>query len=149
MSKRKLLFSALLTLILAASIELVVFYLYSSPGRADSSSINTNCSSSPSVHFTVLITKDGFNSTSLSLAPSPIMNVCRGQTVTILVKNNDSTQQPHGFAIDHYLNSGVAIRPGESYSLTFVAAEKGTFRVYCNIFCTIHPYMQNGELNVN
>ncbi len=75
------------------------------------------------------------------------MTVHQGQTVTIHVRNEDPVE-PHGFTVTHYLDSGVTLRPGETYTLTFLADQKGTFRVYCDIFCTIHVYMQNGQLKV-
>lgn len=79
--------------------------------------------------------------------PWPVMKVCVGQTVTIRVMNVNSSEV-HGFAIDHYFDSGVALSPGESYTLTFVARAAGYFRVYCSVLCLIHPEMINGELQV-
>ncbi len=61
---------------------------------------------------------------------------------------NCATSESHGFAITHYFDSGAAVRPGQSFTFTFVADQPGTFRIYCNIFCAIHPLMQNGELVV-
>jgi FtsP/CotA-like multicopper oxidase with cupredoxin domain len=78
----------------------------------------------------------------------PVINVHQGDTVVITVINN-GTSEPHGFAIDHYFNSGVSTSPGQSHTITFVANEVGTFRMYCDIFCSIHPLMQNGALVVS
>lgn len=78
----------------------------------------------------------------------PIMNVQQGDLVIIHVTNNGSTE-PHGFMIDHYMSSGLSVSPGQSYNVTFTANKVGTFRVYCQIFCSIHPFMQNGELIVS
>ena len=62
---------------------------------------------------------------------------------------NCQSHEPHGFAITYYDdNSIVAIQPGHSYDVTFIASKAGTFRIYCDIFCGIHPFMQNGELVV-
>ncbi len=78
----------------------------------------------------------------------PIISVRIGQTVTIHIINCASAES-HGFAIAHYFDAGVSLRPGESYDLTFTAKQAGQFRVFCNIFCSIHPWMQNGELIVS
>jgi heme/copper-type cytochrome/quinol oxidase subunit 2 len=77
----------------------------------------------------------------------PVMVVHQGQKVVIHLINCASSED-HGFAITHYFGAGLALAPGNSYTLTFTAGEKGTFRVYCSILCAIHPYMQNGELIV-
>jgi hypothetical protein len=77
----------------------------------------------------------------------PVLNVRQGQTVHIHLVNCAGAE-PHGFAIFHYLNAGVEVREGQSFDISFAANQVGTFRVYCNIFCSIHPLMQNGLLNV-
>jgi hypothetical protein len=46
------------------------------------------------------------------------------------------------------LGERVGIMPHQSFKISFVADEVGTFRIYCAIFCPVHPYMQNGELIV-
>jgi len=97
--------------------------------------------------FTLVVSRTGYNGSVNMGSPWPVMTVPQGQTVTIHVKNDDPVE-PHGFTVTHYLDSGVTLRPGETYTLTFLADQKGTFRVYCNIFCTIHVYMQNGRLTV-
>jgi len=78
----------------------------------------------------------------------PIIRVHLGDTVIITVINNDS-REIHGFAIVHYDDKGFSTAPGQQHTITFLANEAGTFRVYCNVFCAIHPYMQNGELIVS
>jgi heme/copper-type cytochrome/quinol oxidase subunit 2 len=78
----------------------------------------------------------------------PVMHVVKGDTVIINV-TNEGTSEPHGFAIVHYDDSGVTVRPGQTQIITFVANQVGNFTVYCNIFCSIHPYMQNGVLIVS
>jgi len=81
--------------------------------------------------------------------PWPVMHVRLGQVVSIHVINCASSES-HGFAIDHYDDKTInAVPPGKSYDVTFTANEKGTFRVYCDIFCAIHVFMQNGELIVS
>jgi heme/copper-type cytochrome/quinol oxidase subunit 2 len=72
----------------------------------------------------------------------------KGQSVTIRVENND-TVEPHGFVITHYFDAGVKLGPGEFHDVIFVASQTGSFLVYCNILCSVHQSMLNGQLNVN
>jgi heme/copper-type cytochrome/quinol oxidase subunit 2 len=76
------------------------------------------------------------------------MNVTLGQNVWIHVVSND-TIQSHGFAIVTYFNRGLTLGPGACNDVTFTANQLGSFRVYCYVVCTVHPSMQNGEVNVN
>jgi len=103
--------------------------------------------------FTVVMANEGlnvgYNGSKYHAFPWPVINVSRGQDVIIHVINNDTTQ-PHGFAITHFLDGGITVRPGQCYDVRFSADTPGSFTVFCNIFCTIHyPWMQNGRLNVN
>jgi len=101
-----------------------------------------------SVHYTITMTNQGFNGSRTQPTPWPVMNVLQGQSVTIRVENND-TVESHGFVISHYFDAGVKLRPGEFHDVVFVANQTGSFLVYCNIVCSIHQYMLNGQLNVN
>jgi heme/copper-type cytochrome/quinol oxidase subunit 2 len=78
----------------------------------------------------------------------PIIRVHAGDTVILTVINNNS-REIHGFAIVHYDNRGFSLAPGQRHTISFVANEVGSFRMYCNVFCAIHPYMQNGVLIVS
>jgi len=78
----------------------------------------------------------------------PIIRVHLGDTVIITVMNNNS-REIHGFAIVHYDDRGFSLAPGQQHTITFVANQAGTFRMYCNVFCAIHPYMQNGAVIVS
>ena len=94
---------------------------------------------------------EGFNGSALHSisTPWPVMHVNKGQIVSIHVINC-ATSESHGFQIQTYDdNAIITIRPGQSYDVTFTADQTGTFKVYCDIFCVIHPYMQNGELIVS
>lgn len=92
---------------------------------------------------------EGMNGSAYHIGvPWPVINVQQNQTVVIHIFNCASSE-PHGFAITHYFNSGVTLPPGQSYTLTIEADQKGTFTMYCNTFCAIHPYMQNGEIIVS
>ena len=102
----------------------------------------------PSVHFTISESNQGFNASGTHSPPWPVMNVYAGQIVTILVENND-TVSSHGFVITRYFDAGVSLRPGESHNITFVANQTGTYLVFCNIVCPVHPTMQYGQLKVN
>ena len=72
--------------------------------------------------------------------PSITLSFQRGDTVNILVCNLD-TVQSHGFAVSHYFDKGVTLRPGDAYKVSFVARDAGSFAIYCNVFCTVHPFM--------
>lgn len=102
----------------------------------------------PSIHFTISESNQGFNDSASHASPWPVMNVVVGQSVTILVENND-TVATHGFVITRYFDAGVQLRPGETHQVTFVANQTGAFQVFCNIVCPVHPSMQNGKLIVN
>jgi FtsP/CotA-like multicopper oxidase with cupredoxin domain len=93
----------------------------------------------------ILIIADlsGFNNSMRHGAPTnpwPVIQVHQGDVVSFLVCNKDTTQ-PHGFAIQTYLDSGVILAPGDAYRIVFTATVPGSFKVYCNIFCTVHIFM--------
>jgi nitrous oxide reductase len=98
-------------------------------------------------HFTIVMSTNGFNGSASHSDQWPVIRVAKGQAVRIHVVNQDPVE-PHGLAIDHYFVGGTAVTPGKTYDITFNANESGSFRVYCNIFCAIHPLMQNGVLIV-
>ncbi|MGI0078679.1 MAG: hypothetical protein ACRECH_03570 [Nitrososphaerales archaeon] len=129
----------------------------SSSTSENSGSGSSNSSSSAHVYFLIIESDPGnpyagMNGSALSSHPPttywPVMHVLKGQTVTIHILNCASSE-PHGFAIDHYFNNGLTTHPGGSRYVTFIADQTGTFRVYCNVYCSIHPLMQNGELIVS
>ena len=102
--------------------------------------------------FTVVMVNQGinvgFNGSKNHPSPWPVMNVSFGQNVVIHVWNND-TSQAHGFTISHYFDSGLTLAPGNCFDVRFAANQRGSFNMFCQIFCTIHLSMQNGRLNVN
>jgi heme/copper-type cytochrome/quinol oxidase subunit 2 len=98
------------------------------------------------VSFTLIMTNQGFNGSVTHTDTWPVLHVGRCDAVTVILTNQDMTA--HGFAITHYLDSGVKVQPGESIDVRFNANKAGTFLVYCNILCPIHLSMQNGRLNV-
>ncbi len=106
----------------------------------------------PAGGFLIIASQVGFNDSVDHGVPQsnwPVMNVRQGQNVTIVVCNADPSQA-HGFQITHYYDSRlVSIASGQVLTVSFVAEQAGDFRVYCNIFCTVHWAMQNGELVVS
>jgi len=60
---------------------------------------------------------------------------------------NLDTVQSHGFALEHYFDRGVTLMPGNAYKVSFVANIAGSFTIYCNVFCTVHPFML-GKLTI-
>lgn len=106
----------------------------------------------PPGYFLIIADLQGFNNSVTHLQnspnePWPVIRVHKGDRVNILVCNMDP-YSPHGFAIRHYLDAGVALMPHETFHFSFVADQVGTFTVYCSIFCPVHSYMLSGELIV-
>lgn len=100
-------------------------------------------------HFTIVMTDQGFNNSKARYpTPWPVMNVRKGDSVSIHVENDDPNGQPHAFVITHYFPSGIKLAAGQSDDISFTANQAGSFLVYCNILCTPHTYMLNGQLNV-
>ena len=97
-------------------------------------------------YFTIIAGIDGYNASKNHQAPWPVMTVNRCDMVVIKVVNSDT--QAHGFAVDYYAVKGTEVQYQQSVTVQFLATKSGQFRVYCNIFCTVHIFMQNGLLNV-
>ncbi len=112
-------------------------------------SYTSSCSfvKSLAVHFTIIESSLGYNDSKDHVSPWPVISVRCGETVTIHVQNNDTTEG-HGFEIDHYFDRGVVLGPGESYDVVFTATVQGSFRFFCKIPCVVHQFMLNGQLNV-
>ena len=106
----------------------------------------------PPGYFLIVANLGGFNDsvTHLQKSPNepwPVIKVHEGDMVNIMVCNTDD-YSPHGFAIEHYLDAGVALMPHETFRVSFTADQAGNFTFYCNIFCPVHPYMLSGQLVV-
>lgn len=101
--------------------------------------------------FLVIANINGFNDSIEHGAPTvswPVITVKQGSTVNITVCNSD--HQAHGFQVTHYFDSNIeTVDPGQVVHVSFVANKAGAFDIYCSIFCSIHIYMQGGELLVN
>ena len=100
--------------------------------------------------FLIIANANGFNDSINHGVPQnswPIITVQQGTTVTIMVSNTDV--QAHGFQVSHYYDSSIqTVAPGTTLTVTFVADQTGSFRIYCSIFCAVHAFMQSGELIV-
>lgn len=105
----------------------------------------------PAGGFLIIANLQGFNDSIDHGVPAsnwPVMNAKLGQNVTIVVCNNDPSQA-HGFQIDHYYDDRlVSLAPGQVLRVSFIASQAGTFRVYCEILCSVHWAMQSGQLVV-
>jgi FtsP/CotA-like multicopper oxidase with cupredoxin domain len=107
----------------------------------------------PAGGFLIIAGPYGYNDSVLEGAgPTkawPVITVKEGQTVNITVCNVDKTQS-HGFEVGMYYDKSVySIAPGKWMSVSFVATKAGTFPIYCAIFCTIHLFMEYGQLHVS
>ena len=96
--------------------------------------------------FTIVAGQTGFNDSKYHQGSWPVMTVNRCEMVRITIINNDT--QAHGFTIDYYAVKGVEVLPDQPFTFTFQVSRTGQFRVYCNVYCTVHIFMQNGLLNV-
>ena len=55
----------------------------------------------------------------------------------------------HGFQISNYFDCNVeSVAPAQVIAVSSVADKTGTFTIYCSIFCSVHIYMQSGEIRV-
>ena len=135
---------AILAISITAFSGFITIQYFDLPSAAFNVSLAQSCERPPGY---VLVTLDdnGFND-SIHRGQLTI-KIQRGDTVNILVCNLDPIQS-HGLAIDHYFPTGVTLRPGEAYKISFVAKDLGSFTIYCNVFCTVHTFMK-GRLIVN
>jgi len=103
----------------------------------------------PAGGFLIVASLQGYNDSIDHGVPAnnwPVMDAKLGQNVTIVVCNADPSQA-HGFQIEHYYDDRlVSLAPGQVLKVSFMANEAGTFRVYCEILCSVHWAMQNGQL---
>jgi heme/copper-type cytochrome/quinol oxidase subunit 2 len=145
--------TGLLLVVLTLAVAGAVLYIAAehpyTPSQGASAVKGVNCTSYAD-DFTVVASQSGYNDSIGHGAPGkvwPVLCARAGQTVTITVVNED-TVEPHGFAISGYLSAGVTVLPGKSTTLTIDASAPGDFKIYCNVICAVHPYMQSGLLVV-
>jgi hypothetical protein len=106
----------------------------------------------PAGGFLIIMSEYGYNDSVLEGAgPAkawPVITVAQASVVNITVCNVD-TSQAHGFQISNYYDSEiVSVDPGQILKVSFVATKEGTFTIYCAIFCSIHLFMEYGQLRV-
>ena len=100
------------------------------------------CNRPPS-YVSIILDSSGFNDSKALGAPDrlpALLQFQKGETVNLIICNSDPVEA-HGFAISHYFDQGVTLRPGESYKISFVANDTGAFAVYCNLLCPVHLFM--------
>lgn len=134
---------------LAARVYPVALERFYGAAPSQATSVKTSCERPPGF-LLIIASISGFNESVNHESPSnpwPVIQVHQGDVVRLLVCNED-TRQPHGFAIENYLDAGVFLGPGEAYKITFSATVPGNFLIYCNIFCTVHSLMV-GRLSVS
>jgi heme/copper-type cytochrome/quinol oxidase subunit 2 len=139
--KRRLLLGILVVVAVAASAT--ALYVFN---------VGPTCAGNGSAgNFLIVATANGYNESiahGVTQSSWPVIHVAKGTMVNITVCNGD--RQAHGFQIAHYFDSNIeTVAPGQKITVTFVADQPGTFRIYCSIFCTIHSFMQSGELVVS
>ena len=138
-----------LVVVLIGASATAAFYLASKGRTTTSTTLPGECVK-PTNGFLVVASSRGYNDSIDHGVPEeswPIITVQQGQTVNITVCNTDF--QAHGFQVSYYYDSSIiTIVPGQVLHISFVANKAGEFRIYCNIFCSIHPFMQSGLLNV-
>jgi hypothetical protein len=97
----------------------------------------------PPGYVSIILDSSGFNDSKALGAPNrlpTLLQYQQGGTVNLIICNFDPVET-HGFAISHYFDVGVTLRPGESHKISFVAKDTGAFTVYCNVLCSVHPLM--------
>jgi hypothetical protein len=146
---------AFATLLIASGVA-AAYLLFVHPGMGATTTTGTQYGGlpvgcvKPPGGYLIIASVAGYNDSIDHGAPEnawPIIRVPNGASVNIVVCNVD--HQAHGFQITHYFDSGIeTVTPGQVVKVSFVAHQSGTFLIYCSIFCSIHPIMQNGQLIV-
>ncbi|MBI3116803.1 MAG: hypothetical protein HYZ12_05650 [Thaumarchaeota archaeon] len=138
-------YTTIVAAVTAGAILLALYAPLATPTPGGSSPVLSNGScKAPEGYTTVIADHSGFNGSVAHGAPKnpwPVITVHRGDTVKLLFCNVERVEA-HGFAIDGYFDGGVTLRPGQTYSITFIADKAGSFAIFCNVFCTIHIYMK-------
>ena len=149
-STRRIILVLAVVVVLGASMTTGLFLLSLGEGSSTRTAALPSGCVKPTGGFLVIASNRGYNDSIGHGAPEnawPIINVTEGQTVNITVCNTDV--QAHGFQITHYYDSEVvSVAPNQVLHVSFVANKAGAFQIYCSIFCSIHVFMQSGQLRV-
>jgi hypothetical protein len=148
---RRALLVVIILVLLGGTIVSVAFLLFGREGTCASTVSYQYENQRPPGGYLIVASSKGFNDSVDHGVPEnswPVIDVKRCTSVTITTCNTDI--QAHGFQVAHYFDSKViSIAPGQCLTVSFVADVAGSFRIYCNIFCTIHWAMQSGQLVVS
>jgi hypothetical protein len=147
----KLLTISIVTALAIGSVTAYYYPTLNTPANPPPVTQTSSCVKPPDF-FLIVADLNGFNDSVAHLQkapddPWPVIRVNRGEKVNILVCDLDD-YSPHGFAIRHYFEQGTALMPHQTFRISFVADQDGTFGIFCNIFCPIHAYMISGQLIV-
>jgi len=149
-SKRLFVVVAVLLIVALAAAAIALPQLNRVTTNTSTATLPSGCVR-PAGGFLIIASQLGYNDSVNHGVPQnswPVVDVRQGQNVTIVVCNADPAQA-HGFQIDHYYDARlVSMASGQVLSVSFVADTAGTFRIYCNIPCSVHWAMQSGELIV-
>ena len=96
--------------------------------------------------FAIIANLNGYNNSKSQPGSWHGISVHKCDNVAVTVVNNDV--QSHGFSVEYYATKGMEVQGGQSQTVRFLATRAGEFRMFCNVFCTAHIYMQNGLLTV-
>jgi heme/copper-type cytochrome/quinol oxidase subunit 2 len=131
--------------IISLTVVVGVYSYYASTAPSNAGAVSAGCNAPPG-YILVVAGPSGFNNSVNHTRPWPVVTVQKGKPVNFFVCNVDPVAA-HGFAIDHYLDAGVALGPGQTFRVSFVADRGGNFTIFCNIFCPVHIFMI-GQLRV-
>jgi heme/copper-type cytochrome/quinol oxidase subunit 2 len=149
-SNRRIVLVVVILAIAIAGVTSALYALSLNTATNSSTALPAGCTK-PADGFLVVASNDGYNDSRSHGAPNatwPKITVKEGTTVNITVCNTDI--QTHSFQISHYEDGASnTLVPGQVLHFTFVANQAGTFNIFCQVFCSIHIYMQSGQLVVS
>ena len=148
--KRRILLLSSIAILLGAAVLSAAYLAYARGGTTGTLHLPPGCVK-PQGGYLIIAGVSGFNDSvdrGVPAANWPVIDVQKGANVTIRVCNAD--QQPHGFQVAHYYDSRtVAVASGQVLTVSFVANDAGTFKIYCSIICSVHWAMVSGRLTVS
>jgi len=149
---RRIILVLVIVAVIGAGAVASLYVLTLGKGASENNGLPPGCTK-PADGFLIVASHLGYNDSEqhgAGITPGavwPEMTVTQGQTVNITVCNTDV--QAHSFEIGYYEQAQAnTLVPQQVLHFQFVASRTGTFQVYCEIPCSIHIYMQSGELVV-